>query len=106
MYNVYIYIYLFILTSRAGGWLDLDDNREQEFFKRQLKKEEAVFGAGRGHRYNTNREKRAVLARVSLRREARLMREEEERKTKGAAGGRGKKDTGVEASDASVCSIS
>lgn len=94
---------MFVL--RAGGWLDLDDNREQEFFKRQLKKEEAVFGAGRGHRYNTNREKRAVLARVSLRREARLKREEEERTMKVAEAGRGKKG-GADQSSESVCSIS
>lgn len=58
--------------------MDLEPgNKHQEYFKRQRAKEKATLGVGRGHRYNSNREKRDLIERVRLRREERLRRDSE-----------------------------
>lgn len=80
--------------------MDLEPgNKHQEYFRRQKAKEKGTLGVGRGHRYNTNREKRDLLERVRLRRVERLKRDEEARKS--TQGGRER-----EAEAESVCSIS
>lgn len=57
----------------------MENSREQDYFRRMRAKEDHALGVGRGHRYNTNREKRRVVVGVRQRREERLRREEEER---------------------------
>ncbi|CAN0313117.1 unnamed protein product [Discosporangium mesarthrocarpum] len=74
--------------KQSGSWIDLEGNSHQEFFQRQARKEKAVWGMGRGHRFSTNMEKQNLGERVRLRREARLERQ----RARAAGEGQGKED--------------
>lgn len=79
--------------------MDLENNRHQEYFRRQQAKEKAMYGVGRGHRFNSSRSRHDVIERVRLRREERLQKERAQRMRTGE--GRERED----AAD-SVCSVS
>lgn len=79
--------------------MDLENNRHQDYFRRQQAKEKALYGAGRGHRFNSNRARHDVIERVRLRREERLKKERTQRTR--TDDGRARED----AAD-SVCSVS
>lgn len=64
---------------REANWLDLENNRHQDYFRRQQKKERAMFGVGRGQKFNASRQRYEVIERVRLRREERLRREKSRR---------------------------
>lgn len=79
---------------REANWLDLEGNRHQDYFRRQEKKEKALYGVGRGQKYNASRQRSDVIERVRLRREARLKRD------------RARRSTDKNAAEDDVCSIS
>lgn len=81
-------------SPRETNWLDLEGNRHQAYFRRQEKKEKALYGVGRGQKYNASRQRSDVIERVRLRREERLKRDRERR------------TTGQKAAEDDVCSIS
>eukprot|EP00903_Cladosiphon_okamuranus_P019873 g18266.t1 len=64
---------------QEANWLDLEGNRHQDYFRRQEMKEKALYGVGRGHKYNASRQRSDVIERVRLRREARLKRDRSRR---------------------------
>ncbi|CAM9552405.1 unnamed protein product [Scytosiphon promiscuus] len=76
------------------NWLDLEGNRHQAYFRRQEKKEKALYGVGRGQKYNASRQRSDVIERVRLRREERLKRD------------RTRRTAGENAASDDVCSIS
>eukprot|EP00752_Nemacystus_decipiens_P018174 g16304.t2 len=61
--------------TQETNWLDLEGNRHQDYFRRQERKEKALYGVGRGQKYNASRQRSDVIERVRLRREARLRRD-------------------------------
>lgn len=79
---------------REANWLDLEGNRHQDYFRRQEKKEKALYGVGRGQKYNASRQRSDVIERVRLRREARLKRD------------RARRPAEKNAAEDDVCSIS
>lgn len=79
---------------REANWLDLEGNRHQDYFRRQEKKAKALFGVGRGQRYNASRQRHDVIERVRLRREERLKRD------------RSRRSADKNAADDNICSIS
>lgn len=66
-------------VCREANWLDLESNRHQDYFRRQEKKEKAMYGVGRGHKFNASRQRHDVIERVRMRRELRLQRDRERR---------------------------
>ncbi|CAN0069988.1 unnamed protein product [Ectocarpus sp. 6 AP-2014] len=64
---------------QEANWLDLEGNRHQAYFRRQEKKEKAMYGVGRGHKFNASRQRHDVIERVRLRREERLKRDRSRR---------------------------
>lgn len=79
---------------REANWLDLEGNRHQDYFRRQEKKEKALYGVGRGQKFNASRQRHDVIERVRLRREERLKRD------------RSRRSPEKNAADDDVCSIS
>lgn len=90
----------FLHVIRGANWLDLQNNRHQEYFRRQQEKENAMYGVGRGHKFNASRQRHQVMERVRMRREIRLQREEEKRMQAEAGG------SSNSASSDATCSIS
>ena len=74
--------------------MDMDENRHQDYFRRQQKREKAMFGVGRGHKFNASRARHDVIERVRLRREERLERD------------RMRRTAGENATTDAVCSVS
>ncbi|CAN0378643.1 unnamed protein product [Pylaiella littoralis] len=64
---------------QEANWLDLEGNRHQDYFRRQEKKEKAMYGVGRGQKFNASRQRHDVIERVRMRRETRLKRDRERR---------------------------
>lgn len=67
------------VLHREANWLDLEGNRHQDYFRRQEKKEKAMYGVGRGQKFNASRQRHDVIERVRMRRETRLKRDRERR---------------------------
>ncbi|CAM9519014.1 unnamed protein product [Choristocarpus tenellus] len=88
-------------VKQSSSWMYLHGNSDQQFFHRQVAKENALWGVGRGYRYSTSIERERLTQRVKLRRERRL-KQAREREAEAA---RAREGGGV-AAEESGCSIS